>query len=302
MLYPCLSLPLRVSLRDLWKRLSCNFERDLFVIVIGYIDESYSGEIEPLTFDLSCCFTTGSEWFWIENAWRKVLEKKNKELTAAGRTPIKRFHARDLNSFIGEFKGWDGPERTAFTEQLIAKAFSRHVMNSIGFVINLKELGNLWPSMQQYTKAFAYDVILRLIMSELAREVPKLWGTGTRITLIHERCAYDGILLSAFNRWLRQKPLRAGLFTSIAPMGWETCIPLQPADFVANESMKEVHRTRPGQKQRERRKSLSAFINHGGGGSKCFVLTGQGISDLKKMVDNKTLAQMKAAADTANGK
>ena len=65
------------------------------------------------------------------------------------------------------------------------------------------------------------------------------------------------------------------------------------------ESMKEVHRTRPGQQQRPRRQSLSAFLNLGGGGAKCFVLMGQGIDDLKEMVDNLVLSRMKAQAAAA---
>lgn len=289
------------SLREIWEPLSRNFERDVFVIILGYIDESYSGEREPLTFVLSCVFTSGSEWFWINAAWDKVLAKKNAELAVAGRKTISRFHARDINSFIEEFAGWDDPERAEFTERLICHVFARHRMNSISYAINLKELGLLWPEVKDYTMAFAYDILLRKIMGDLAPAIPDVYGKAAQITLVHERCNYDGILLHAFNRWIRQKPDKANVFSTITPLGWQNCIPLQPADFVANESMKEVHRTRPGQKARNRRKSLSAFLALGGGGSKFFILDSKSILDMKKMVDDKTIARIKAEADAENG-
>src|SRR5277367_4880849 len=64
-----------------------NFKRDIFVILVGYIDESYSKESPPLTFGLSCLLAYGNEWPCIELAWRKVLENKNRGLLDVGRQP-----------------------------------------------------------------------------------------------------------------------------------------------------------------------------------------------------------------------
>jgi len=50
------------------------------MVIVGYIDESYSKERPPLTFGLSCLFAYGSEWSWIDLAWKKLLDDKNAEL------------------------------------------------------------------------------------------------------------------------------------------------------------------------------------------------------------------------------
>jgi hypothetical protein len=77
------------------------------------------------------------------------------------------------------------------------------------------------------------------------------------------------VLLAGFKNYLEKRPESKSIFASIAPMGWEDCIPLQPADFVAYEAMKETHRHRPGQKARERRKSLTAFLDLPDSGASC---------------------------------
>ena len=110
------------------------------MIVVGYIDESYSGEDPPLTFGLNCVVAAGSEWFWIENAWNKVLERKNKELEAQGRHIISRYHSADLSNFAGEFKDWDGPERTDFTDGCTNMPLGGNWLLSVGFTANLKEI------------------------------------------------------------------------------------------------------------------------------------------------------------------
>jgi hypothetical protein len=46
---------------------------------------------------------------------------------------------------------------------------------------------------------------------------------------------------------------RRHLFTTIASVGWEDCVALQPADLLAYENFKEGFRNVPGATQRKRR-------------------------------------------------
>ena len=52
-------------------------------MLAGYIDESYTGEKEPVTFGLNCVYATYSGWFWIQTAWNKMLSNKNEEIEDA---------------------------------------------------------------------------------------------------------------------------------------------------------------------------------------------------------------------------
>jgi hypothetical protein len=239
-----------------------DFSGSVFVLLSGYIDESYTGEAEPETFGLNCAVTTWGHWFWIECSWNNVIEKKNTELIAAGRKRVRRYHSKEISNFEGDFKDWTGPERTEFTSNLLSKGIDGAHLFSVGFTANLKQVAVDWPRVKfEGVQRFGYHAMMRLVMVRLETLIPEYYGSGSRILFIHERCSHDGTFLDAFNHYLKIRPEAKSLFTSITPMGWEDCIPLQPADFLAYEAMKEANRHRPGQKPRGRRGSLTAFLD-----------------------------------------
>lgn len=272
------------------------FNRSIFVLLSGYIDESYTGEAEPVTFGLNCAVATWRDWFWIEAGWNNVIEKKNAELIASGRKPITRFHSKEISNFEGDFDAWDGNERTVFTNQLLTKGINGAHLQSVGFTANLKEVAADWPRVKfEDVRRFGYHVMLRLIMLKLEALIPEYYGVGSRIIFIHERCAYDGTFLAAFNHYVEKRPEAKALFSSIAPMGWEDCIPLQPADFLAYEAMKETHRFRPEHKKvRSRRASLTAFLELENVGAICEEIPREEILKWKAKVEEKDRKRGKA--------
>jgi hypothetical protein len=86
-------------------------------------------------------------------------------------------------------------------------------------------------------------------------------GVGSRITLFHDRTAngkYDPTLLKSFNQQILDPNFEyRSYFTTIAPLAWEDCIALQPADLVAFEVYKDAERKL---KPRVRRKSYTALL------------------------------------------
>ena len=76
----------------------------------------------------------------------------------------------------------------------------------------------------------------------------------SRITLFHDRTDYDGTILEAFNKIVKDPnfPYRNN-FTTIAPLAARDCIALQPADLVAYEVLKRAIG--------KRRKSFDALLN-----------------------------------------
>jgi hypothetical protein len=214
----------------------------------------------------------------------KCLEEKNASLSALGRTPISRYHSVDINNFRGEFADWDGPERQAFCEKLM-KVFSRHEWGYEGYLINLQAMVEELPKTKCDPIGVAYDVLLKFLMAEIGKgiliELP-----NAKMTLFHERCAYDGILLASFNELINDSTFASRkCFTTIAPMGWENCVPLQPADLVAYENFKDGFRSLPNPKPRERRKileellSMDSFVPH------AKMLTRENIAKLKPLFD-----------------
>ena len=169
--------------RDLFLPLSRHFESDIFVIIVGYIDESYSGEKPPHTFGLSCLLAMGSEWPWIELAIDKLIEDKNRELIESGRNPIERLHAADMNNFAKDFKDWDGPERTEFTERCLAQIFRPHQFGFLSCTLSLKDLQEVWPDLGQPSIEFAYLVITKLLLLKLPELVKKRFAGKRSISL-----------------------------------------------------------------------------------------------------------------------
>jgi len=106
---------------------------------------------------------------------------------------------------------------------------------------------------------------------------------STRISIVHERCPYDGVMADAFNQVIDDPGFEyRDCFTTIASKGWEKCIPLQPADMIAYENFKDSLRV---VFPRKRRKSLELMIDLKtfGGGWK--LIEREALIELKKWMD-----------------
>ena len=257
----------------------------------GFIDESYSSENPPKMFALTCTIANGSEWQWIEFAWLKCLEEKNASLVAQGRKPIRRYHSVSINNFVDDFEDWNGDERTEFCKSLL-KIFERHDWGYEGYLINLQELVDEWPETADDPLESAYDICVRFIMLEIGRQM-KVELPEESITLFFERCNYNKAIRDAFDSMIEDPTFAyKNCFTTIAPQGWEKCIPLQPADLVAYENFKEGYRElppRPGERQRDQRLifthliSIESFVPH------LKKMTRENIRELRDIVNRAKL-------------
>lgn len=234
--------------------------RDEPMVLKGYIDESYSRENPPKVFGLTCTIADARDWLWIEWAWENCLDEKNAALRRAGRREITRYHAAEINSYAGDFEGWDDKERREFHEKLIRKVFARHLMGYEGYAINLEQLVELWPEAKRDPLEFAYGSLTKFLMIEIGKgmsgDIPD-W----KITLFHDRCPYDGSFLSAFDQLINDPSFKyRHCFTTIEPKGWKQCTALQPADLIAYENMKEIY-TGFEVKKRGRRKIFASLLS-----------------------------------------
>lgn len=270
----CESQARAISLNELWDGFGHKgFEREVFGLlrtVLGYIDESYTGESIPDVFCLTCTMAAGCEWPWIVMAWEKCLEEKNALLISQGRKPVSRYHSKDLNNFRNEFADWTGLEREEFCKSLM-RVFARHTWGYEGCLLNLHELVEEWPETKDSPIPFAYDLLLKFLMIQIGKGITAEAHDYT-VTLFHERCNCDGVLADSFGYMMNDPTFGyKDVFTTIAPMGWERCVPLQPADLVAYENFKEGRRLLPKPEEdahRQRRiifselVSLESFVPH----------------------------------------
>jgi hypothetical protein len=256
-----------------------NFHRRLLTLLEGYIDES--GSAESHLFTLSCVVSHGGQWWHFENAWVNWLDKKNQELKKQGRKELSRYKASDCSCFHNEFEDWDKDEQIAFLEGLL-NVFRRHTTAIISYTVDLKHIAEEMPGTKEKAQAVAYILLLHNIMVWIGeRLLEDKRYAAERISLIHDRTSrHDSVLLDAFNAMKDDESFKhRNRFTTIAPMGWEDCILLQPADLIAYENFKIIERTHAGQKKRRIMELLLDLSSVGGRGVE---LTRQGIKEINE--------------------
>ena len=258
-----------------------DFEKRLFAVLVGHIDDSGSAKSRLLT--LSCLVGHGGMWWFIEAAWLGILEKKNKELRAQRRKELSRYHASDCSNLKKEFNGWTQTEQIEFVDQFIRKVF-RYPMVIVSYTLNLDDMIAEFPEAKENPYPLGHILLLNHIVKFIAEKIlaDKRY-LQDRIALIHDRSDYDTVLLEAFNHLRRDETLiNHERLATIAPMGWEECIPLQPADMIAYSNFRTVER---GHKKR---KDFELILDLDSIGGRGVFLTRQAFREIREKLDDES--------------
>ena len=224
------------------------------------MDESIDKNQE--LFALSCLLAKGKDWFEMERAWKLHLVAKNKQLKKAGRRPISRYHATDCNARKGEFEGWTSEEQIEFVKGLFGIFKRGGGVHAVGYDVHLDEVREVFPEWTGDRLEIAYYILTKFVMLTIGDDF-KLLGSNApaKVTLFHDRTAngkYDPTILRSFTEQVLDPDFGyAHYFTTIAPLAWQDCIALQPADLVAFEVLKD---TQAREEARLRRKSYTALL------------------------------------------
>jgi hypothetical protein len=233
----------------------------IFVLFHGYIDESFDSRQNVFAF--SCLIAKGKAWSEMERKWKLYLTAKNRELHNAGRPQISRYHASDCSGRREEFKGWTHDERDAFVLSLFG-LFKQFPSHTVVFDVQLDEICEVFPEWGADRLKAAYYLLTLFLMNQVRDDFAKLsHDEHVRITLFHDRTGgngeYDPTILRAFNSQVNDPNFaHAEYFTTIAPLSWENCVALQPADLVAFECFKEADARIQA---RDSRKSYKALLD-----------------------------------------
>jgi hypothetical protein len=254
-------------------------------VLRGYIDESYdSRSAVPEIFALSCLIGADVTWPFLEWDWLACIDYVNHSLRVEGRGEISRYKAADCSSLEGEFHGWSVAEQKLFVSSLF-KVFEKHRLDLIGISVNIPALVKEIPEITLNPVGFAYVLLLQMLMMEIG-DFTLSRHPDALISLFHDRCRYDAALLEAFNHMLSDPMFKyPRRFTTITPMGWEHCIPLQPADLVAYEHFKESERRLPTM-GRKRRKSLEILLDFQSLGMRGLGIENECIGALKHIMES----------------
>ena len=254
------------------------------------MDESHDGATIPKVFTLSCLVSSIAGWIYIEWEWLKIIEWKNKQLRKHGRRELSRFHAKDIDNFKGEYKGWTPDERLEFSIKL-TEVFKHNAVHIHGWDMPLQILVEEFPEVAPNPVGFAYIVLLMELMQQIGETTLSLKGYKNELlSLHHDHCDYDAALAQQFGYILNDETFEfRHRFTSLTPEYWRYCVPLQPADLVAYENFKEGMRFHvPDSKEAKRgkpRQSLTALIDLQSISGRARGFTREAIRGLKSTID-----------------
>lgn len=283
------SLPYGIPLRELWEGFCPGkVEEGVFVVFRGYIDESYDGTHK--LFSLSCLVASGKDWEEMERAWTLRLEEVNKKLRQEGRPTISRYHAADCSGRRNEFKGWSYDERESFVLGLF-EIFKRIPVQVVGYDLDLDDLCVVFPEWGGDCLGAGYNLLTTWVLYTIGDDFKThAMNAPVKIALFHDRTpGHDTTILRAFNRLVVDSdfPYRS-YFTTIAPLAWQDCIALQPADLVAFEVFKEAERR--AALRANPRKSFDALLDLGNFGIHTKTVTKPVLLELRKrMEEDKAL-------------
>ena len=280
-----------IPLRELWGGFNpTGFRKGLFVQLRGYMDESYGNDQN--VFAWSCLIARGKEWTEMERRWKLCLRAKNKELAKAGRPIISRYHASDCSGRRGEFEGWTLDERDAFVLELFG-LFRQFQSHTVVYDAQLNDICTVFPEWSKQRLAAAYYLLTLFVMFGIGRDfrqIEQKVGTikKTSITLFHDRTGnngeYDPTILRAFNQQVTNPYIEyRDYFTTIAPLSWEKCVALQPADLVAFECFKEAEGSLEARKSR---KSYKALVEMKTFGIHSMMVTQEALQGLRENIEH----------------
>lgn len=249
----------------------------------GYIDESISKK--DRIFTLSAVVGINEQWKNLTSDWVRLLDEENRRLKQQGRPPLTRYHASECNALDHEFEGWSKDEQISLTKTLF-RLLKKYDLGTFAYSIDLMALadeikgGNL--------KEAAYSLCTNLLIFRLGKWLTeKSAGHDTLVTLVHDRCAYDSVILKQFNNLTADTNFRERKsFPSIEPMSWENCVPLQTADMMAYKSMKDAERTLA---HGSMRKPLEIIISEGNMGLKTHLVTRDSLNRMGILLDALSL-------------
>lgn len=213
----------------------------VFVLLKGYIDESVSKD--QRIFTLSALVAQGNEWVPLAEEWEAMLADVNVRLIASGRRALRRYHAAECNARRKDFEGWSEPEQRDLTSSLLA-IINRHPLKTVSFSIDLRVLERVIAGKDLIGSAYAITTLFLIYgLGQWLDEKNVNQNEDLHLTLVHDRCDWDEEMLTRFKS-LKEDPrfVFGRYLTTMAPLGWEVCTPLQLADLMAYENMKDAER------------------------------------------------------------
>jgi hypothetical protein len=206
----------------------------------AHLDESYNNR----TFCVGGWLAPVSTLRSIEKSWKMRIDFERRMSIKKRFPPISRYHASDCANLKGEFdrsKGWDTDRQIRFSKKLL-EIIGKN--KPIGIVMG----GSVDDYLHHFTGDAAnkcrnglYFFSICVVMDQIAQAM-KMYYPDEKVAIYYDRGKFSGMADRAF-RSMVDDPRNSDIskyFVTMAPMGWEDCTLLQPADLLAYEGLKRI--------------------------------------------------------------
>jgi hypothetical protein len=222
----------------------------------AYIDESYNKEV----FCIGGWVAPVGMWTRVERSWVERIAYENRKSVKAGFPPISRYHATDCAGLHREFSkknGWDIRRQIQLSSKLCG-ILAAHA--PVGIVQGglIEGLGRYWPDDEFRTALYflSFGLYLIALGEKMQQGFPE-----DRVTVFYDDSKELGVVAQkTFKKFMEEDATKhlSKYFVTCAPMTWQNCVPLQPADLLAYEGMKRIQQKISGVDAM--RKSLQAIL------------------------------------------
>ncbi len=237
-------------------------------VYTAHLDESYT---DGLLMCVGGWLAHDITWEKIERRWDYRVRYENARSARRGEPQIDRYHASDLDNLKQQFspeKGWSRERGKTFTKKLIdiLGAHKEKLRNPIDIAagIFIPHIQEAYPASQKEKIHRQHWAAYRVCMMEsllMLAETMKRAFPNDQVAVIYDRGPFSSAAQSAFDSFKDGKTVNKGDVVTVAPMGWEDCTALQPADMMAFEGRKLI---KSGVSDKHQfRRSLQRIIGRG---------------------------------------
>jgi hypothetical protein len=214
-------------------------------VYTAYMDESYSDGILMCVGGWLC---RDDVWRRIENQWNRRIEYEQRRSIKRAERPITRYHASALDNFRHEYKiGWGDNRKVLFTKKLIdiLGREKRELLNPFGIVsgIEFPHILEAFPGSDEKGSYKFYWAAYRICMIECLitlADTMRRFFAGGQVAVIYDRGPFSSAAQSAFDSFKAGNAKNKTDIVTMAPMDWQQCTALQPADMIAYEGRKLI--------------------------------------------------------------
>ena len=220
-------------------------------MIRGYFDESYR---DKGIYAIGGYLAKDKTWTSISRQWKnRCLQDR-----------VQCFHAADCESGFGEFKKLSVEQRRDLKTDLIQIVDKHDGIGGFGAALIIDEFAQARDSSERARKVlgpdpyfFCFQIVLLAVCEDFLRFDPS--GTKKTACVFEDQEEFSGRTKRLFDEFKKMNPNYAPRLTTLTYAPKRQFIPLQVADNLAYETMKEIH-NREYDPTRSRRISMAKMI------------------------------------------